>query len=605
MVKRSLKAPPTLSVYSQRPYSHWLREMRLPPLEECPSISEALDFHREHNPQEPLYVFSVDSATAEPTSVSFEQFGRACDRVAQFVRPGRLGNESDGTVVALLLVTDVLLYQAMLIGIMKSGYVPFPMSQRLTPQAIIHLLTKASCHHLMVTSAMLPTNLLDRIKQELEIHHPNYELHVSEMPSPSDIYPEHWGITSSSMSYPVPSQRSSPDSVALYFHSSGSTGLPKVVPHTNRVTCSWAALTLPQVEDFQVPSHRRYATMALLPAHVLAYLGNTIFGIYYGFTMGLYPPTGSSLSASPMVSTPDNFLEHAKRTRCSGIIAPPIFMKAWARSESDIKELAKFRHIIFAGGPLSTEVGDALVAAGVNLQSMYGASEFGIPTKLLPQRGREKDWEWIEFCDSDSHNFIDQNNGTYEYNFMPNGLHQPSVINRPDGKGYASSDLFIKHPTNNKLWKIIGRLDDMVILSNGVNIVSGPIEAIMLNSPSIDGAVVFGRGYDRAGILIEPRSYEQFESPETAQEFRDLTWALVERANSVAPLYYRILNEMILFTSQDKPLPRTLKGTVMRKLALKLYEEEIDSVYREISLSDNNYRTALECWEAPGLENGP
>lgn len=62
--------------------------------------------------------------------------------------------------------------------------------------------------------------------------------------------------------------------------------------------------------------------------------------------------------------------------------------------------------------------------------------------------------------------------------------------------------------------------------------------------------------------------------------------ALVERANSAAPLYYRILNEMILFTSQDKPLPRTLKGTVMRKLALKLYEEEIDSVY--VSLIRNS-----------------
>ncbi|KAF7783293.1 hypothetical protein Agabi119p4_2669 [Agaricus bisporus var. burnettii] len=581
--------------------------MRLPALEECPSISEALDFHREHNPQEPLYVFSVDSTASEPTSVSFEQFGRACDRVAQFVRPtsGHIGNESDGTVVALLLVTDVLLYQAMFVGIMKSGYVPFPMSQRLTPQAIIHLLTTASCHDLMVTSAMLPTKLLDTIKQELEIHHPNYELNILEMPSPSYIYPGHWGITTRSTSYPVPSQRSSPDSVALYFHSSGSTDLPKLVPHTNRVTCSWAALTLPRVEDFKTPSHRRYATMALLPAHGLAYLGNIIFGIYHGFTMGLYPPTGSSLSASPIVPTPENYLEHAKRTGCSSIIAPPIFVKAWARSESDVKELAKFRHIIFAGGPLSTEVGDALVAGGVNLQSIYGASEFGISTKFFPQRGREKDWEWHEFCDSGSHEFIDQGNGTYEYHFMSNELHRPSVINRPDGKGYASSDLFIKHPTNDKLWKIIGRLDDVVVLSTAANIVPGPIEAIMLNSPLIDGAIVFGRGHDRPGILIEPRSYQQFESPETTHEFCDLIWAQVERANSAVPLYSRILNEMILITSQDKPLPRTLKGTVMRKLALKLYEEEIERVYRDISLSDNNIRVALEFWGTPGLKNGP
>jgi hypothetical protein len=55
--------------------------------------------------------------------------------------------------------------------------------------------------------------------------------------------------------------------------------------------------------------------------------------------------------------------------------------------------------------------------------------------------------------------------------------------------------------------------------------------------------------------------------------------ALVERANAVVPQYSRILKDMILFTSADKPLPRTLKGTVMRKLALKRYEEEIERMY--------------------------
>jgi hypothetical protein len=40
---------------------------------------------------------------------------------------------------------------------------------------------------------------------------------------------------------------------------------------------------------------------------------------------------------------------------------------------------------------------------------------------------------------------------------------------------------------------------------------------------------------------------------------------------------------MIIFTSADKPLPRNLKGTVMRKLALKMYEEEIEKMYVPLS----------------------
>jgi hypothetical protein len=97
--------------------------MHLPPLEEHPSVPEALRFHRKHNLQESLYVFSLDPAIEEPTRVSFEEFGRACGRVAQFVRPGRVGHGPEGTIVGLLLVTDVLLYQAMIVGIMTSGYV--------------------------------------------------------------------------------------------------------------------------------------------------------------------------------------------------------------------------------------------------------------------------------------------------------------------------------------------------------------------------------------------------------------------------------------------------------------------------------------------------
>lgn len=101
---------------------HQQTELYLPPLDGSYSIPEALDFHRKYNAQEPIYVFSVDANSEEPTKITFEEFGHACDRVAQVIRPGRIGNV-DGRVVAIILVTDSLLYQAMLIGIMKAGYV--------------------------------------------------------------------------------------------------------------------------------------------------------------------------------------------------------------------------------------------------------------------------------------------------------------------------------------------------------------------------------------------------------------------------------------------------------------------------------------------------
>lgn len=53
---------------------------------------------------------------------------------------------------------------------------------------------------------------------------------------------------------------------------------------------------------------------------------------------------------------------------------------------------------------------------------------------------------------------------------------------------------------------------------------------------------------------------------------------MVENANKVAPAWARIYKEMIIVTDPAKPLPRVVKGTVMRVQALKMYEEEIENL---------------------------
>ena len=53
---------------------------------------------------------------------------------------------------------------------------------------------------------------------------------------------------------------------------------------------------------------------------------------------------------------------------------------------------------------------------------------------------------------------------------------------------------------------------------------------------------------------------------------------IIEEANKVAPAFSKIFKEMILITSKNKPLPRAGKGTVMRKLAVMSYEQEIEAL---------------------------
>jgi hypothetical protein len=53
----------------------------------------------------------------------------------------------------------------------------------------------------------------------------------------------------------------------------------------------------------------------------------------------------------------------------------------------------------YSGGPLSIKLGNELAAKGVNLHSVYGATEFGAPVSLFPETvlHRTGEWEYIQF----------------------------------------------------------------------------------------------------------------------------------------------------------------------------------------------------------------
>jgi len=116
-------------------------------------------------------------------------------------------------------------------------------------------------------------------------------------------------------------------------------------------------------------------------------------------------------------------------------------------------------------------MGNALVDAGVKLFSVYGATEFGPITTFLRNEGEEKLWDWMRFAPNSKIRWAPQDNDTYEcqvlvcfslYTLFPalnislqtTSAYQVSVENLPDVKGYATSDVFIKHPTIEGLWKM-------------------------------------------------------------------------------------------------------------------------------------------------------
>jgi len=102
-----------------------------------------------------------------------------------------------------------------------------------------------STHDLIITSATLPSGLLSGIKEEINRHSNGFDLRFLEMPDLCFIFrqPAVNGEISPPERWILSSRTSSSDELALYLHSSGSTGIPKPIPQTHKRLCQWASVS--------------------------------------------------------------------------------------------------------------------------------------------------------------------------------------------------------------------------------------------------------------------------------------------------------------------------------------------------------------------------
>lgn len=103
---------------------------------------------------------------------------------------------------------------------------------------------------------------------------------------------------------------------------------------------------------------------------------------------------------------------------------------------------------------------------------LYGGTEFGTAVSFRDGLGDKKDWEYLSFSQLVNTRWEDQGDGTYELQLLVHfysgsmhclmlifvkqkcDTHHPAVENLPDVKGYATSDLWIPHPTKPGFWKV-------------------------------------------------------------------------------------------------------------------------------------------------------
>ncbi|CAK5275142.1 unnamed protein product [Mycena citricolor] len=547
-------------------------------------LPQVVDLHLENPRNNIAYSFAKEHHPSGIVSTDITQFefARAAHRAAHLVSPAK----GKGQFVAIVALADVLVYQAIVVGCIRAGLVPFPISHRNSAAAIAHLLESTDCHRVLTTRASLE-KLIDGVVSELATQDPKYKLSVEEIPSLGQLYPHlgHETATDEFTPYPVPESIPPVTDIAFCLHSSGSTGFPKPIRISHRLLIEIAALgSFGQIKTYAP----RLAIGTLPPFHAMGCFTQILIPMLNNGTACILPPASTATEYHvPPNATSDLALHNAKITRADGILTVPAFILEWARSPEAVDYLKSLNMVAFGGGPLTLEVGDELIEQGVKVIPIFGATEFGLPN-VIRDDVDSKDWAWFKFSESVQLRWVPQDDAnTFELQFLSCDSLHPAVENLPDVQGYSTKDLFERHPTKPDLYRIVGRLDDVLIMANGEKTVPGPMEDILLSNPNISGAVMFGRERNQVGVLVEPSAASKVDitDPTEVAKFRNLIWETVQKANESAPAFARIYKEMIVVASREKPFVRTPKGTVIKKPTVALYRADINALYDTIEAS--------------------
>ncbi|KAH7929530.1 acetyl-CoA synthetase-like protein [Leucogyrophana mollusca] len=582
---RLLDSPPQTQARSSETF-------RPPPLDSSLSIPELYDWHLQHTPNHRLFLYAREDGNIR--TILWPEAVQAIHTGAKIIRARmgwELGNDEAG-IVAIISLSDTIPYFITMMSIIRANYVVFPISPRNSAAAVAHLLDKVGVDHVLVGREQV---MQDLVNDALDVLRDQYPSAPTPNLSPMFIFEDLFLPTEDghAMSETLPFKYKGPNSPLIILHSSGSTGFPKPVPWTNH-TLSQLALA-PWFGECDL-------TGQVLSAHTIPmYHGMGMLQLLWTASCG-YVVSAFEPKSPPITPTPDSLFVAAKATDSDIVFCVPTFVEAWSRNPEYVQWLSTRKGVMFGGGPLNKEVGDLLTSQGVTVFVLYGATEFGIVSTIIPAE-TGYDWEYIKFPKMITAKMVPYSveSNTFEFVVVSNHFSTPPVINtKIDGvDAYATSDIFVPHPTKDGYWKIFGRVDDQIMHSTGEKTNPGPLEAMLNQDPSVFASVVFGRGRFYAGVLVDPKPHLRFDPSDETRlaKFRNKIWPTIERMNAFAPQRSRLFKEMIVVSKPSRPFTYTAKGTPRRQAIIAEYEREIDALYEAVEESTQSNIAPPPRWD--------
>ncbi|KAI1855756.1 hypothetical protein JX265_012201 [Neoarthrinium moseri] len=459
--------------------------------------------------------------------------------------PTRTSSEEKPMVVAILGPSNFD-YLVTMLALTKLGITTLFLSTRISQEAIESLITTTNAQFLLADPRYLKT--AQAVHQTLN--------HVGVLEIAGQL----------TFNFPIEIHadtkltRGLDDSVetnnlVYIIHSSGSTGLPKPIYQTQKSAIANYSMSMDM---------KAFITLPLYHNHGIC---NMFRAIYSGKPIHLYN--------ADLPLTREHLTGIMRTHKFEIFYGVPYALKLLAETDEGMQLLCELNIVMYGGSACPDDLGNQLVASGVNLVGHYGATEVGqLMTSFRPHG--DTAWNYVRESPKLSPylKWISRGPNLFECCVLP-GWPSKVASNQPDGS-YTTKDLFEPHPTIPQAWKYIARLDDTIALVNGEKFNPVHVEGTIRSNKNVTEAVVFGIGRPALGALIVPAPSLAGKSDD---EILEIIWPVVEAAGRSAEAYARISKNMIKLLPHDCAYPRTDKGSVIRQAFYKKWANEIDETY--------------------------
>ncbi|KAJ5020159.1 Adenylate-forming reductase Nps9 [Colletotrichum sp. SAR 10_99] len=384
---------------------------------------------------------------------------------------------------------------------------------------------------------------------------------------------------------------------SMIIHSSGSTGVPKPIVHTNRSLCQIARIYR------RLPEYFIENWYLCFPLFHVAGLSTVLSGIPYGLPTTMppekWPPAPSSILTA--WRTLDSLGYPVDCTHCAPSVIDDLY-EYINLTTKDFTPLVKLKVLQPGGAPLSPGMVAKLQALGVNVKTTYGTTEIGPPMRTIPHTRENLDVYRFRnlYPDSPLVRMEPLGDGLFEcvvYKGFP--LAAELWLDDAAPNPYRTGDMFLEDPPASGYFVLQGRRDDILVHSNGEKTHASALAMSLEEDETsiIAKTAVYGTGKSCPSVVVEvdwqavDSRESSVDSRESSVDIENEVWKVVAGCNEKSAAFSKIPRELVLVLDKGETLPVTPKGNVRRKNAWDLYGDRVENLYSKLFGDDSGSTT--------------